>query len=498
MRALVLAALLLAVPARGAARFAVVVGNDQGSAGRPKLWFAEKDAERFARALEELGDFSPDRVVLVRGGGAGRMREALAATEAKMALVRSAGERPLLVVYFSGHAGAGGLELGTDRMAFDELRGLVAGSVAEARVVIVDACEAGLLTQVKGATAAPALDFPLPVDESVRGTAFVASTAVGEAAQESASIGGSFFTHHLEVAMRGAGDADGDGLVTLAEAFRYTSARTLSGTAVTEAGPQHATYDFKMSGRGDIVLADLRRAEARLTLPPDPGSQYVLRGPHSIVAEVTGGPTPVTLALPAGRYTVERRSPEGRATGTVTLERGVDAQLPSLTPTRYEQARAKGGPKPGLIYAGAGIGYVALPDFGPGLSVVLGLRKEVGPVGLRLRLNYLGASVTDQSLQYSYLSFDATLAALFPLTLSPILVEVGPELGLGYANQTLPNAQSFSSAVLIAGLAVLITAPLGPVRVGLDGSVDVQGFTLNNDATVRFAGSAQLVVLYDF
>ncbi|HEY6104843.1 MAG TPA: caspase family protein, partial [Anaeromyxobacteraceae bacterium] len=266
------ALLLLPTVAAGAARFAVVAGNDRGGAARQPLFFAEKDAQGFRRTLVELGDFADDRVALLAGAGARQFREALAAAEAKMALARSAGEKALLVVYYSGHAGAEGLELGSDVLGWQELRALVARSSAEAKVVIVDACESGGLTQVKGATAAPALDFAMPPEDSVQGTAFIASTAVGEAAQESAALGGSFFTHHLEVALRGAGDADGDGLVTLAEAFRYTAARTVSGTSGTRSGPQHPTYEFKMSGRGDVVLADLRRAEARLVLPPDPGT----------------------------------------------------------------------------------------------------------------------------------------------------------------------------------------------------------------------------------
>ena len=61
-----LAALLIALPANAAARFAVVVGNNVGATGRAKLWFAERDAERFARALRELGDFSEDRITIVR------------------------------------------------------------------------------------------------------------------------------------------------------------------------------------------------------------------------------------------------------------------------------------------------------------------------------------------------------------------------------------------------------------------------------------------------
>src|ERR1700687_3453849 len=131
----------------------------------------------------------------------------------------------------------------------------------------VEACDAGTLTQVKGARASPAVSFPLPGDDSVEGVAFVASTAAGESAQESAALGGSFFTHHLEVALRGAGDADGDGRVTLAEAFRYASGQTVSGTFGTQAGPQHPTYALRMSGRGDVVLAGLRGAGAHLILP---------------------------------------------------------------------------------------------------------------------------------------------------------------------------------------------------------------------------------------
>ena len=140
-----------------------MVGSDVGATGRPKLWFAETDAQRFGATLRELGDFTPDRVTVLRTPSAAQFREALAALEARIRTSRDAGERPLLVVYFSGHAGAGGLELGNERIGFDELRDRVTRSAAETRIAIVDACEAGLLTQVKGATAAPGPRLPAPV-----------------------------------------------------------------------------------------------------------------------------------------------------------------------------------------------------------------------------------------------------------------------------------------------------------------------------------------------
>jgi hypothetical protein len=497
-RLALLAALLLPLQAAAAARFAVVVGSNVGAPGRPKLWFAEKDAERFRATLLELGDFAEERALLVRGGSAARVREALAGVEARIAVARQAGERPLLIFYYSGHAGPGGLELGPDRLGFDELRGLIAASGADAKVAIIDACEAGLLTQVKGASAAPALDFALPAEDRVQGTAFITSTAVGEAAQESASLGGSFFTHHLDIAIRGAGDADGDGLVTLAEAFRYTAARTLAGTAATLPGPQHATYEFKMSGRGDVVLADLRRADSRLALPPDPGAAYFLRGPMNIMAEVPGEAAVVTLALPAGRYAVERRSSEGRATASVTLERGATLQLPPMVPSRYEQARSKGGPKPGLLFAGGGLATLGLPGFGVAPLGRIGLRKEVGPFGLRIGFDYLARSVNDAGLRYDIDYTGGSLSALYPLLGSRILLEAGPELGFGLARQRLADRRGFNAGVARAGLAAMVTAPLGPARVGLDAGLAAQLLKLDGKREVRPAASLSALAIWGF
>ena len=492
--------LLFCLPATGqaAARFALVVGSDVGATGRSRLWFAESDAQRFGATLRELGDFTPDRVTVLRTPTAAEFRAALETMEARIRTARDGGERPLLVVYFSGHAGAGGLELGNERIGFDELRARVSRSAAETRIAIVDACEAGLLTQVKGATAAPALDFPLPADDQVQGTAFVTSTAVGEAAQESASIGGSFFTHHLEIALRGAGDADGDGRITLAEAFRYTAARTLAGTAATRSGPQHATYEFKMSGRGDVVLADLRRADARLVLPADPGAQYVLQGPGNTISEVPGAASRLVLALPAGRYTVERRAPEGRATTDLTLERGQEQTLPTLTPTRYELARAKGGPKPTLLYAGGGGLVVGLSNGGVAPAAIIGARQEWGPVGIRITLGFGAKSVDDQGLIYDYKNFSGSLGALFPLNDSALLVEAGPAVGYGYVSQTLADRRSFSSGAWTFGGALLLSGPVGPIRLGLDVSAGIQLLTLNNTTSVLPAATLSVVVLQGF
>jgi hypothetical protein len=498
LAALLLVAALAPAPAAAAARFAIVVGNDAGTAGRPRLYFAEKDADRVRAALLELGDFSDDRVVVLKGRSASAFREAFAATEARMQVARRSGERTLLVVYFSGHAGSVGLELGNDTLSYDELRTLTAASQADTKVVVLDACESGGLTQVKSARPLSAVDFALPNDESARGTAFITSAAVGEAAQESAALGGSFFTHHLDVGLRGAADADGDGQVTLAEAFRYTSARTVAQTAGTQSGIQHPTYEFRMSGRGDVVLADLRKAESKLVLPADPGSTYFLRGPKGVLTEVPAQAAPLALALPAGRYAVERRSPDGRATGEVTLEKGATRDLPLLSPTRYEVARAKGGPKPNLAFVEGGVAWFDMKGLGVAPTVRAGVRKEFGPVGLRVAFDWAGKNVSGGTLDYQFQYFGGSVALLWPLTESAFFLELGPQVTGGFANQTFPASPSFSSGIFGAGAALMASIPLGPVRLGLDVSAAAQLYKLNDKTVVRPGGSAGLLLLFGF
>jgi hypothetical protein len=495
-----LAALALAAPLAGAAlpgRVAVVAGANAGAPGRARLWFAERDAQRFERTLRELGDFQEDQIELQRGLSADAFRQALQRAEQKVAATRAAGGKTLLLVYFSGHAGAGGLEFGADRVSYDELKEFAARSGAEAKVVIVDACEAGTMTQVKGARPEARVDFLLPSEE-VRGTAFIASTAVGEAAQESAAIGGSFFTHHLDVALRGAGDADGDGLVTLSEAFRYTASATVAATSATQTGPQHPTYDFKMSGRGDVVLSDLRRAEAKLVVPVDPGSIYVVRGQRgAVVAEIPAGTAELALALPAGSYGVERRAREGRATGEVALARGEVRMLPRLTPTRYEIARAKGGPRPTEIWLGAGVMKPALEgiSLAPGLRA--GVRREIGPVGLVIHADWSGTTGTSPTAgSFSLTRLGGGATALYPLAGYAVLLEGGLDLGAGWNTQAMHDGRTFGTGDLTAAAALRLSFPIGGWRAAMDASGGVQTLKVNDSRAVRPAASLTFVVLY--
>jgi hypothetical protein len=498
MRALVIGTLLVHGTALSADRFAIVIGNNEGSVGRAKLWFAEQDAEHFAKTLIELGELPKENVAFLRGATVRDVREAFLRTEGKVEKSRAAGNRTVLVIYFSGHADPTGLELKDEQLPYNDLRSLVTRSLAEVKVAIVDACDAGALTQLKGATAAPQVSFPLPKDEAVEGVAFVASTSAGEAAQESAALGGSFFSHHLEVALRGAGDFDKDGRVTLAEAFQYASQRTTSGTFGTQAGPQHPTYALRMSGRGDVVLTDLRRAEAHLKLPPDPQGHYFLRGPAGFVAEVPGAATPLNLALPAGDYTVERRSSGERQAAQLLLAKGDTQDLPTLGKVEYEVASRKGGPRTFEIFAGPALSGPILggPDhhsydqleaqFGWAPGGRIGGAYRLGDWRFRLHLEYIQSFVdlTDASGGRNHIGFrsvSTVAAGLLSLLRSPVQFEVGPEVG--YVNCFGESGRfdhCYRPQNLNAGIGMALSLPLGPFKFGVESDIGV--FHLNPTA----------------
>lgn len=476
-------------------RFALIIGDNQGAEGVPRLWYAERDADLFSSALIELGDFAPDRMVVLRGATLAAVRDALVRLEAQVGATQAAGTGAMLLVYFSGHADELGLQLGEDHLTYTDLRQAIARSQAAVKVAIVDACGAGALTQVKGTRVDPSIRFLLPGEDHVEGTAFVASTAVGESAQESAQLEGSFFTHHLRAALRGAGDADRDGRVTLVEAFRYAASRTTAGTTATQAGPQHPTYAIHMSGRGDVVLSDLRRAETRLTLPANPSARYFLRGRAGLF-EIPGGAAPVTLALPAGEYEVARHAGGLRETGTVALAAGGSVDLPELRPAPFVTARSKGGDRPWELSLGARVENGVLPLFGAGLGGELGLRYAFPRFFLRARFAFLQKARPSLG-SYDFRSYGVQLAALLPCQRGPLRLEAGVDLGYSW------DTQMFRGETLAAGEGTLgalgsVSLPIGSVRIGLEVDGRAHALSIDRSTAIRYTAGLAFFTAYAF
>lgn len=347
-----LAALALAATggarAQAALRIAVLVGNNDGERGEVRLRYAEQDAAKMSRVLHDLGGFRSEDIVSLLGDDTEAVRHAIIRVNERLRAEGAADS--ILVVYYSGHADADALHLGGSRFAIDELEGLVRGSPARMRILIVDACRSGALTRVKGGTIAPPFDVQVRRSIASEGAVFLTSSAANEDAQESDALQGSFFTHYLVSGLLGAADSDGDRRVSLSEAYAYAYEGTLRASSRTWGGTQHPTYSYDLRGHEDVTLTTLTSAPGHpsgfLTLPP--GRSFLLfqndpDGP--VVAETTGDATRHHLALPPGRYFVRGRGRDDLLEGPVVVRADTESSLhePQMDRVAYARLVRKGG-----------------------------------------------------------------------------------------------------------------------------------------------------------
>ncbi len=342
MRAAVLAllaVLALARPARAdVTRYAVVIGHNQGQPDEQPLRYAEDDARRLAEVLVDLGGFAAGNVAVLRGPTPDAVQAQLIDLNDR---IRTRGEPALLVVFYSGHADAVALHLGDAALPLARLEQLVRGSAAAFRLLIVDACRSGALTRVKGGSpvAAPILRLTerLPADGVVMWT----SSSANEDAQESDELGGSFFTHYLISGLLGAADHNGDGAVTLGEAYPHAYEATVRATSRTLAGVQHATFRHDTHGLSDVTLTWLTTAMRGLLAFPAGHDYLVMQGGPSgaVVADVGARDAGRRVSLRAGRYFVRARARDHLLEGTVAVRTGERTTVDERALDRVEYAR---------------------------------------------------------------------------------------------------------------------------------------------------------------
>jgi Caspase domain len=346
LRQALIALALLLLPCAAFAqveRFAVVVGNNAGEASEAQLSYAEADAERMASALESVGGVRPENLVLLRGQDAGTFRRTLIAINDR---VRAAGRQSVLVVYYSGHSDALALHQSGSSLELPELEQLVRGSAASFRLLIVDACRSGALTRVKGGT--PVAPFELRVEERVagEGAVFLTSSSASEDSQESDEIKGSFFTHALVSGLLGAADLNGDGRVTLDEAYRYAYDATLRASSRSLSGVQHPTFQYEVHGEGDVVLAQLTGSTSAIEFPAQRTWLLFQNGEEgAVVGEVNQRDRSRRLSVRPGKYFVRGRAPDVLLEGVFEVPPGGVAAVDEskLTRTSYARLVRKGG-----------------------------------------------------------------------------------------------------------------------------------------------------------
>ncbi len=327
--ACLLAAALLAAVAPASAqaasrRFALFIANNDGGAGTHPLRYAKEDAEKVRNVLTRLGDLAEQDALLLYEQSADQVRGALARLEPRLRQAAESGQRPILFVFYSGHAKDGALRLGSSSLPLEELKTRMAATSAEVRIGLFDSCRSGA-TRTKGARKAPAFEVDSGLLQGVRGLVILASSAADEDSQESDELSGSFFSHHFASGLMGGADSSGDGKVSLAEAYAYAYSRTVADTAETAAGAQHPTFAYDLAGNGDVILTDFAaRTEGVLLAADAPeGSWFVVDSRGAVAAEVSKSPgIERRIALGPGRYRIKRRLPDRLRVGELSVPAG--------------------------------------------------------------------------------------------------------------------------------------------------------------------------------
>jgi Caspase domain len=489
-------------PASPAASFALIVGSNAPGPGQQQLRYAEQDAMAMAAVLRDVGGYPAANVVTALRPDRAGLQTALAALRDRLQQQTAQGQQAQLLFYYSGHARADALTLGREEMPLAELRVQILGLPSTLTIVVIDACQSGAFSRIKGAEPTTDFSFNSVARLNTAGLAVLASSSATELSQESDQLTSSYFTHHLLLALRGAADANQDGKVSLDEAYRYTYNRTLTGTAATAIGAQHATLETALKGKGDVVLTRPAAASSHLFLSAAVEGRLLIqhRSSGSVLAELDkarGGT--VSLAMASGPYTVLVRSGDEARECDLTVPVGstVTFDLAACRPVRPDSGAAKGSDGPpwaielalGAIEGRRDAYVQEMRQFGFdefGGNVWLGLSHQVSLTGVRalgrhvaLTLTVLeldaqdhtrdgGADQNDAHFGWSAYGLGAGLRGMLPLLRDRLIpyaqLTVGPAVGFtSWTDAAGTSRDSFIGyhAGAVAGLALMPRPWLG-------------------------------------
>ena len=331
---------------------ALVIGNNVGGDALPMLSYADDDAVRMAALLQQTGatvelltrlDTDTARATDVVPAAAPTRAAFLAATRRLASVVSSSSaSSTVLMLYFAGHGdaeqGAGALVLEDGQLRHADLRAAIDGVKATTTHVVLDACNAFFVVHARGAGGrawATPSSAGAALSSTVSDVGVFVSTSAEAQVFEWSQLQGGIFSHALRSGLRGAADADVDGVVTYAELegfIRLATDGIVNAAYVPQLfarAPQHAT-----------TLLDVRAVPRRPLTSAGAGRLTVRDERGAVVIDVHPEPgfTPMVM-LPAGPLLLERQDARGQWTEQL-LD---DAASTSLATTASSTARGPAG-----------------------------------------------------------------------------------------------------------------------------------------------------------
>jgi len=262
-------------PARPPSRdgYAVIIGVGRyDNVGIPPLRYSVADAEAMHKVLTESGEFKKDNVLLLtdRSDRKPTLRNIKYALGTFLA--RAAHKNDTVVVFFAGHGAPEVDPRGIERdglakylipsdadpddlfstaLPMDDLQTIFGRIEAERVVVFLDACYSGAAggrTFAARRTRATAVDdlFLERLTRS-RGRAIMTASKPAEVSVELPELGHGIFTYYLTEGLRGAGDLNRDGIVSLQELYEYVEQQVVRKSRAV-GGNQHPMMKGELEG----------------------------------------------------------------------------------------------------------------------------------------------------------------------------------------------------------------------------------------------------------
>jgi len=330
-------------------RFAVIVGANNGGPDRVRLKYAVSDADTMMNVLKSIGGVSDSDGLLLTDPDRRNFISAMNRIRNEIITNRQKNERIEFIFYYSGHSDEEAILLGREKIYYRELKDSIKSIPADVRIAILDSCSSGAFTRLKGGKFRP--PFILDSSFNMKGDAFMTSSSLNEASQESDAIKGSFFTHYLVIGLRGAADMILDGRITLNEAYQYAYNETLVRTEKTLGGAQHPNYDIQMSGTGDVVITDIKRKTSGILLEKKiAGKIFIHSSDNTLIAELNKPyGREMAVALDEGKYKLTNQAGDNLFEAKVEVPSGKlnILSLSDMTQASGEKTVLRGDPKPG-------------------------------------------------------------------------------------------------------------------------------------------------------
>jgi hypothetical protein len=255
------------------AGYAVIIGVGRyDSPSIPALRYSVADAEAMYKVLIGSGEFKKENVILLtdRSDRKPTLRNVKYALGTFLA--RAAGKDDTVVVFFAGHGApevdprgierdglakylipsdADPEDLFSTALPMDDLQTIFGRIEAERVVVFLDACYSGAAggrTFAARKTRAGAVD-DLFLERLTRskGRAIVTASRPAEVSVELPELGHGIFTYFLTEGLRGAGDLNRDGIVSLQELYEYVEQQVVRKSRAV-GGNQHPMMKGELEG----------------------------------------------------------------------------------------------------------------------------------------------------------------------------------------------------------------------------------------------------------